>query len=388
MTREHVPNEAAPDPAEGGVEGERGISSITSPGSSRLNDKNKKALVAAGLVFLGAMAVLQFPSGEEPAPQEEQQRPPTTIRPGRNFQPADLTLQLAPEEAPAEEENLAPDAPLGPIERVRHEEQMTPAEPSEAEQLYEASKRAPVMAYQGTLPGPARSAGHSGADAETAFFGGSSEAGTKEPVGLAARLVTGDRSAEQARVLAHPNLTLTQGTTIPCALDTAMESTAPGMVRCTVTDDVYSTTGTVILLDRGTRIVGEYQGGMQRGRARLFVLWTRAETPTGVIVNLGSPGADALGQTGFDGDIDTQFWTRFGGTMMLSVIDDALILAAGSGEGDGDITGTSRSAARNLAQTELESTLDVPVILRKNQGEDVSVMVARDLDFSGVYRLK
>ena len=48
MTREHVPNEAAPDPAEGGVEGERGISSITSPGSSRLNDKNKKALVAAG----------------------------------------------------------------------------------------------------------------------------------------------------------------------------------------------------------------------------------------------------------------------------------------------------------------------------------------------------
>ena len=42
MTREHVPNEAAPDPAEGGVEGERGISSITSPGSSRLNDKNKK----------------------------------------------------------------------------------------------------------------------------------------------------------------------------------------------------------------------------------------------------------------------------------------------------------------------------------------------------------
>lgn len=46
------------------------------------------------------------------------------------------------------------------------------------------------------------------------------------------------------------------------------------------------------------------------------------------------------------------------------------------------------SDTRSLAQTELENTIDVPVILRKNQGEEVSVMVARDLDFSGVYRLK
>lgn len=107
-----------------------------------------------------------------------------------------------------------------------------------------------------------------------------------------------------------------------------------------------------------------------------------------MIVNLGSPGADALGRTGFDGDIDTQFWTRFGGTMMLSIIDDALILATTSGDGDDDSFENARSAARSLAQTELENTIDVTVILRKNQGEEVSVMVARDLDFSGVYRLK
>ncbi|WP_420006710.1 type IV secretion system protein VirB10 [Arenibacterium sp. LLYu02] len=384
---EHAPNGGAPERVENGIEGERGISSITSAKSAGLNEKNKKFLVAAGLVFLGTMAFLQWPSGEEPTPPEETQRQQITIRPGQNFEPAELP-QEQEQQAQPDRADPEPEAPVGPIERMRRDEQMAPAEPSEAEQLYEASKRAPVMAYQGNLTGLAGSAEQAGTDAGTNLFGGSAEGASGNLTGFAAELVTSDRQAAQATVLAHPNLTVTQGTTIPCSLDTAMESTAPGMVRCSVTNDVYSTTGAVILLDRGTRIVGEYKGGMQRGRKRLFVIWTRAETPNGVIVNLGSPGTDALGRTGFDGDIDTQFWTRFGGTMMLSIIDDALILAATSGNGDEDSLENSRSAARSLAQTELENTIDVPVILRKNQGEEVSVMVARDLDFSGVYRLK
>ncbi|WP_349294825.1 type IV secretion system protein VirB10 (plasmid) [Thioclava sp. 'Guangxiensis'] len=386
-TEEQAPQDGAPEPMDNGIEGERGISSITSAKSAGLNEKNKKFLVAAGLVFLGTMAFLQWPSDEEPAPPEETERQQTTIRPGQNFEPAELP-QEQEQQAQPEKAEPEPYAPVGPIERVRREEQLAPAEPSEAEQLYESSKRAPVMAYQGNLTGLAGSAAQAGTDAGANLFGGSAEGAGGKLTGLAAELVTSDRQSEKATVLTHPNLTVTQGTTIPCSLDTAMDSTAPGMVRCTVTDDVYSTTGAVILLDRGTRIVGEYKGGMQRGRQRLFVIWTRAETPNGVIVNLGSPGADALGLTGFDGDIDTQFWTRFGGTMMLSIIDDALIVATTSGDGDDGSYENSRAAARSLAQTELENTIDVPVILRKNQGEEVSVMVARDLDFSGVYRLK
>ena len=66
----------------------------------------------------------------------------------------------------------------------------------------------------------------------------------------------------------------------------------------------------------------------------------------------------------------------------------AYILATRSGTDDESSYENTRDAARSLAETELESTIDVPVILRKNQGEEVSVMVARDLDFSSVYRLR
>lgn len=370
------------EPAEASVEGERGISPITAGQSPGLSEANKKILVAAGIMFLGALAYLQWPSDE--TPPEEKVQEVSRLRPSRDFQPAEFadpppapaTAAAAPSAEPAK-----PAAPMGPIERARADT-TGPAGPSEAQLLYESSQRAPLMAFSVSKNNNiSQISGESAASGTGGLFGTGPEGG---PVGLSAELVTSDRGAVKATRLAHPELTITQGTIIPCVLDTAMDSTAPGMVRCTVTDDVWSTTGSVILLDRGTRIVGEYRGGMQRGRKRMFVLWTRAETPHGVVVNLGSPAVDAVGRSGFSGDVDTQFWSRFGGTLMLSVIDSALIAAANENSSAETVT----TDVGDLAQTELEHMIDVPVILRKNQGEEVAVMVARDLDFSGVYRLR
>ncbi|WP_227272021.1 type IV secretion system protein VirB10 [Roseobacter weihaiensis] len=366
------------------VDGERTIASVTSENSGKKGLDTQKLFVLVGLAVGMVLLVFTLWPGSEPEEPVPDNVRDTRIRPTTEFQPAEI-LEPEPAPAPAQvEETPAPQEPVGPIQRIREQEPAANQEPTEAEQLLEASRRAPVVAFGGG--GNPQAPPVPGATGTGAGFIDQTE-GVVEDLGnsLAGNLTRTPLEGSRASVIPAPHLTITQGTSIPCNLNTAMDSTLGGMVTCTVTDDIYGTTGRVVLLERGTRVVGEYRGGVQRGQNRLFVIWTRAETPESAIISLDSPGTDALGRTGFDGQIDTQFWTRFSSTILLSIIDDALAIAAQSSDDD-DLENT-RGAAGDLANTALESTIDIPVILRKPQGEEVSIMVARDLDFSDVYRL-
>ena len=106
-----------------------------------------------------------------------------------------------------------------------------------------------------------------------------------------------------------------------------MSSDVAGFVSCVIERDVMSDSGQVVLMEKGTQVVGEYRGQVRRGSKRMFVLWSRAKTPTGVIVTLASPATDALGRAGFDGEIDTHFWERFGGALLLSIVADGSQIA-------------------------------------------------------------
>jgi type IV secretion system protein VirB10 len=178
------------------------------------------------------------------------------------------------------------------------------------------------------------------------------------------------------------NFLILAGTSIPCVLQTAIDTTTAGYVTCLVDRDVYSDNGAVVLLEKGARVLGEYRTGMRQGQDRVFVLWTRAVTPAGVAIALASPAADALGRAGFDGRIDTHFWDRFGAAMLLSVIDAG---AAALTDRDGAV-GTVRlpSDAAGLA---VRQGADIRPTLRKAQGGEVAIQVAQDLDFSSVYAL-
>src|SRR3546814_14040594 len=77
-----------------------------------------------------------------------------------------------------------------------------------------------------------------------------------------------------------------------CSADlTAINSGQPGYTSCLIPRDVYSENGRVVLMEKGTRVLGEYRGGIQQGQNRLFVLWTRAVTTQGARIDLASPGA-------------------------------------------------------------------------------------------------
>lgn len=93
---------------------------------------------------------------------------------------------------------------------------------------------------------------------------------------------------------------------IPCALDTAMDSTIAGAIMCHTTQDVLSPDH-VLLMPAGTQVVGTYKNDVRHGQSRLFAFAGTAITKEGIPVPLDSQVADGLGRAGIQGDVDNHF---------------------------------------------------------------------------------
>lgn len=348
-----------------------------SPVAGRLGGPRSRWITLAALAAgCSAFLVATWDRGDGPA----RARPEEPARQFVPFEPA----RRAAEPPLLSDRDLDPNAPSltdEPIIPAIDGAASLPPEPrgpspeDQRQALADSAQRAPVLAYS-----------RSGGGAPPTFNGrpavepsGPSELSSLDrlrqvsPIGLA-----------QAGRLSDRRFLITAGSSLPCVLQTAMDSATPGFVSCLVPRDIYSDDGGVVLMERGTRVLGEYRSGLQRGRGRLFVLWTRAVTPDSVAITLASPAADALGRAGFDGRIDSHFWERFGGALVLSIVDGATYAAAID-------AGAERSAVRapsDAASVALQDSVGIPPTLRKDQGSEVSIFVAQDLDFTSVYRLR
>jgi type IV secretion system protein VirB10 len=210
----------------------------------------------------------------------------------------------------------------------------------------------------------------------------------QEPGELSALLRPSGTMAVRAQVLPTQRLLLPKGAFLDCTLETAIDSTLPGMTTCVMATDAFGVDGEVVLLERGTKLVGETRGQVQQGSARVFVLWNEARTPTGVIVPLASPGADELGRAGLPGTVDRHFWERFGAAMLVSVIDGAIQAAVQSSRSSSGTVIVNPSATQDVMTEVLKGTINIPPTVVKHQGDRIQVLVARDLDFRSVYELK
>ncbi|MGC1386513.1 MAG: type IV secretion system protein VirB10 [Steroidobacteraceae bacterium] len=209
-----------------------------------------------------------------------------------------------------------------------------------------------------------------------------------DPGELSALLRPGVAAAVHAQMLPAQRLLLPKGAFIDCTLETAIDSTLPGMTTCVMATDAFGVDGKVVLLERGTKLIGETRGQVQQGAARIFVLWTEARTPTGVIVPLASPGADELGRSGLPGEVNTHFWDRFGAALLVSVVDGAVTAAAQSTRNSSGTVVIEPSASQGVLTEILKSTVNIPPTVVKHNGDRIQVLVARDLDFRSVYELR
>ena len=188
----------------------------------------------------------------------------------------------------------------------------------------------------------------------------------------------------------NQSMMLTKGTGIRCTLETRIVTTQPGFTRCQITSDVYSADGKVLLIERGSKIIGEQTAALLQGQARVFVLWNEVETPNGVKVSLASPGAGALGESGHGAKVNYHFWQRFGGAIMISMISDlgdSLSNKSSNGDNNNITYENTNAAAQQMATEALKNSINIPPTGVVNQGSIINVFVARDVDFSNVYDL-
>jgi type IV secretion system protein VirB10 len=257
-----------------------------------------------------------------------------------------------------------------------------PVQASPAQLLREAARRSSLIAYGGERDASAANGDGYRLPGDGAAI--TARPAPREPTNLD-NLRRGSAIGQaQARALPDRNFLMTAGSFIPCVLQTAMDSSQPGFVTCIIPRNIYSDNGRVVLMEKGTKVFGEYQGGLNRGQYRLFVLWNRAVTPRGIAIDVASPATDALGRSGADGRVDTFFWQRFGTALLFSLVEDAATVGS---QAVGNQGANTTRVPSDAASTILQQNGDIKPVLRKNQGEDVGITVAQDFDFSGVYGL-
>lgn len=371
---------------------------------TELNVRKKKTvmnIVLFGIgLFLAALIVFKIwgffsnDNAEAVAPKVEEN---VVTKGNKNFKADKDEIETIPEEpvAASEPENkqasaveITPSPAPGDLTPPAPSE---PVEPPKDERLDASLTPSGVESMNGV--GASLTEGNSSSTGSSSFDGSSSLTAASGSGGgnrLTERLQSGVYRAGVAENRGDTTYLLARGTGIPCVTTTKIVTTHPGLTRCQVEKDVYSANGKTLLVERGATIIGEQTAALTHGQARVFALWSELETPAGVRVKLDSPGGDPLGASGHPAKVNYHFWQRFGGAIMISMIND---IGTGlnnrqnraSGNNNNITYENTSDAAQEMATEALKNSINIPPTGFVNQGTQIMVFVARDIDFSDVY---
>lgn len=222
------------------------------------------------------------------------------------------------------------------------------------------------------------------------FEGGSRGNGASgsDPDGIDSKLRGDVYSRGSAKLVRGRDLLLIHGTQIPCVLQTRLVTDQPSILICQVTKNIYSADGSTLLIERGSKVFGEQKKAIITGQAMAFVNWSEIDTPYGVRVRIDSLGTDSLGASGINVWVDEKWGKRFGGAILLSFIQDALATASQKATNTTVVYDNSEANAGRMAEIALENSINIQPTGYANQGQQINILVARDIDFSDIYKVK
>ena len=369
------------------------------------NDESQKINTKA-LLFLGGIVLLMIlltvlvvmSGGGDEEKKEAQAQKETIVTPERPISLRDPLDPLAAEPVPADQ---MPQAPLP--EPIQVEQNPQQAQANANRDPYgsqpQEGPRGPTLAERRMGAEGKGYGGGGGSDGGQEYNASDAMARTLQAISGAgtpaqAPVVEAVEKIDRARFINNADSLLVRGTYIRCVLETRIITDLPGFTSCIVTEPIYSINGRNLLLPKGSKISGRYQG--EPNGPRVAVVWDRVTTPNGIDMKMESPGVDNLGSSGHPGDYNAHWVSKMSSAIFISLVSDAFKYF---GEKEGPKTqtvttggevvtqpfesNTARTVER-LAGQAVSKAAARPATVTINQGTVVNIYVSKDVDFSGV----
>lgn len=197
-----------------------------------------------------------------------------------------------------------------------------------------------------------------------------------------------------------PNFTVGAGRLITCKQQVQFNSTAPGGVTAVVDRDVWSETGKLRLIDKGSTLIGTAAHGLGNGLDRVFVLWQTIRTeplydqygiPHQYDVAVNSPATEENGANGLAGDVNRHLPMKLGGVFAISLVQGLTGAISNIGSSSGGTTNnifpSFGQGASSAADIWIQRMIDIPDVLTRLEGQQCGVLLLRDVDMHGAYKL-
>ena len=173
------------------------------------------------------------------------------------------------------------------------------------------------------------------------------------------------------------------GTVISASLLAGLDSDLPGMVTAQVTEDVRdTTTGHIVLIPQGSRLIGAYDSVVAFGQSRALLVWQRIVMPDGSSIQIDNlPATDAAGYAGLEDQVDYHTWTLLKGIAMSTLLGVGTQVTFGSGQSNlvQAIQQSTQESANQAGQRIVEKDINIQPTITIRPGFPLRVIVHRDL---------
>ena len=192
-----------------------------------------------------------------------------------------------------------------------------------------------------------------------------------------------------AREAALSETEIKAGSIIPGVMISGINSDLPGSIIGQVRQNVYdSATGRHLLIPAGAKLIGTYDSNVVAGEERVLIAWNRIIFPDSSSITLNNmPGADQIGQAGFNDQVNNHYWRTFGNALLLSVLSAGMQIGQQprGGSANGQLSATQIAAAASAMQFGMigkqsaRRGLNTPPTMEIRPGFLFNIMITKDM---------